>query len=250
MSIASELTLLGQDKTAIANAITAKGGSVNQGDGFHTFAADIATIPSGGDPNLYINQFFKDTLTSITEDMMSGVTEVRDSMFERNTALISITIPDGVLSVGNYAFRWCSGITSMYLPDSIGRSSFYALGESMLSRCTSLSSVRLPTVYGLRLPYGCFSCESIAKANQLESITIPANFGSIGSVAFYNCANLKSVTVLRTTPPTLDNINSFQGTHADLRIYVPYSADHSILNAYQTASNWSNYSTIIQELPQ
>ena len=185
--------------------------------------------------------------------MMSGVTKVRDNMFEKNTALTSITIPDCVVSIGNYAFRWCSGITSMYLPDSIGGSDsagLYSLGESILSRCTSLFSVRLPTVYNLRLPYGCFSCESVAKTNQLESITIPANFSSIGSAVFYNCANLKSVTVLRTTPPTLDNINSFQGTHADLTIHVPYSADHSILNAYQTASNWSNYSAIIQELPQ
>ena len=35
-------------KTAIANAITAKGGTVSSGDGLEDFASDIATIPSGG----------------------------------------------------------------------------------------------------------------------------------------------------------------------------------------------------------
>ena len=35
-------------KTAIANAITAKGGTIASGDGLEDFANDIATIPSGG----------------------------------------------------------------------------------------------------------------------------------------------------------------------------------------------------------
>ena len=35
-------------KTAIANAITAKGGTVSSGDGLEDFASDIGTIPSGG----------------------------------------------------------------------------------------------------------------------------------------------------------------------------------------------------------
>ena len=45
MSIASQITALGTDKTDIANAITAKGGTLSQNYGFDTFAADIANIP-------------------------------------------------------------------------------------------------------------------------------------------------------------------------------------------------------------
>ena len=43
-TIAENLTRLQNAKTAIGNAITAKGGTVNQGDGLEEFAADIATI--------------------------------------------------------------------------------------------------------------------------------------------------------------------------------------------------------------
>ena len=50
MSVADQIQALQNDKTAIANAITAKGGTVNSGDGFDDFAADIATIPSGSTP--------------------------------------------------------------------------------------------------------------------------------------------------------------------------------------------------------
>lgn len=48
MSIATNLQRLVTAKSDIADAITTKGGTVNQGDGFEEFAEDIASIPSGG----------------------------------------------------------------------------------------------------------------------------------------------------------------------------------------------------------
>ena len=45
MSISDKLTRLSAAHDAIAAAITQKGGTVNTGDGFEDFAADIATIP-------------------------------------------------------------------------------------------------------------------------------------------------------------------------------------------------------------
>ena len=47
-TIAENLQRLIDAKTAIGNAITAKGGTVGAGDGLEEFASDIATIPSGG----------------------------------------------------------------------------------------------------------------------------------------------------------------------------------------------------------
>lgn len=53
MSIATNLQRLVDAKSDIADAITAKGGTVNQGDGFEEFPADIASIPSGENPLKY-----------------------------------------------------------------------------------------------------------------------------------------------------------------------------------------------------
>lgn len=47
MSIAASLAALAQAKTDIAGAITAQGGTVGEGDGFASFAEDIATIHVG-----------------------------------------------------------------------------------------------------------------------------------------------------------------------------------------------------------
>ena len=46
-TIAQNLQRLVTAKDAISSAITAKGGTVNSGDGLEEFPADIATIPSG-----------------------------------------------------------------------------------------------------------------------------------------------------------------------------------------------------------
>jgi hypothetical protein len=51
-----------------------------------------------------------------------------------------------------------------------------------------------------------------------------------------------------TTPPTLGT-GVFNNIVDDCVIYVPYSEDHSILNAYKTAANWSTYASKIQEEP-
>ena len=47
-TIADNLQRLVDAKNDIADAIVAKGGTVNEGDGLEEFSADIATIPSGG----------------------------------------------------------------------------------------------------------------------------------------------------------------------------------------------------------
>ena len=48
MTIADEIQALSNDRTAIQNAILAKGGTVTSADGFDDFASAIAAIPSGG----------------------------------------------------------------------------------------------------------------------------------------------------------------------------------------------------------
>ena len=83
----------------------------------------------------------------------------------------------------------------------------------------------------------------------VSSITFPASLSVIGAKAFDNARNLFEFHFQSTTPPTLENTNAF-GNMTDAggkKIYVPYSADHSVLNAYKTASNWSTYSSYIFE---
>lgn len=72
---------------------------------------------------------------------------------------------------------------------------------------------------------------------------------SIGNNAFNGCSALKKLIINSETPPTLGTY-AFTGATESLAIYVPYSADHSILAAYQSATNWSTWASYIHEEPQ
>ena len=94
-----------------------------------------------------------------------------------------MTFPDGLTGIGAYAFRGCTGLTSVTFPDGlteIGYCAFYG--------CTGLTSVTFPDglpEIGSSAFYGCTG---------LTSVTFPDGLTEIGSSAFYGCTGLTSVT--------------------------------------------------------
>jgi len=102
--------------------------------------------------------------------------------------LTSITIPESVKSIGNYAFAQCSSLTSISIPNSIT-----TLNGGVFDGCSSLTSISIPnsitTIAG-----GVFNgCSS------LTSITIPNSVKNIKSDAygdpFGGCTSLTSITI-------------------------------------------------------
>lgn len=81
----------------------------------------------------------------------------------------------------------------------------------------------------------------------LYKVTIPAGITDIAAQAFYGCTRIAEIHVKATTPPTVANVNAFTSMADRCRIYVPYSADHSILAAYKNAYGWGNRASYIFE---
>ncbi len=93
-----------------------------------------------------------------------------------------VTVPDGVTSIGEWAFSNCSGLKSVTLPErltSIGGRAFYM--------CSSLISVILPKRLMSIGNYAFSWCEN------LTSITLPKGLTSIGDEAFEYCKNLTGI---------------------------------------------------------
>jgi len=107
--------------------------------------------------------------------------------------IVDLAIPDGVTSIGAYAFNGCSGLTSVTIPDSvtnIGYAAFRNLDCSGLTNVTMGSSV---ASIGSSAFEGCSS---------LTSVMIPDSVTSIGDYAFTDCSGLTSVTI----PDSVTNI--------------------------------------------
>ena len=108
-----------------------------------------------------------------------SVTSIGYSAFRGCSSLTSVTIPNSVTSIGGSAFYDCSSLTSVTIGNSVT-----SIGGSAFYHCSSLTSVTIPnsvTSIGSSAFDGCSS---------LTSITIPNSVTSIGSSAFYGCSFL------------------------------------------------------------
>jgi hypothetical protein len=79
----------------------------------------------------------------------------------------------------------------------------------------------------------------------LTSLTIPNKVTSIGEYAFYRCSGLISVHAHATTPPALVSDSFLNVPLSSATLYVPVGSKA----AYQKASIWSTFGTIIEEYP-
>ncbi len=129
--------------------------------------------------SLYINgELAKDIV------IPDGVISICNYAFSSCTSLASITIPDSVISIGGYAFYGCTSLASITIPDSVT-----SIGGYAFSGCTSLASITIPDSV-ISIGSGALrNCKS------LTSIEIPDSVTSIGEDAFYNCTSLISVTI-------------------------------------------------------
>lgn len=82
---------------------------------------------------------------------------------------LTVTISEGVTSIGSNAFSGCNGLTSITIPNTVT-----SIGDDAFYNCSGLSS-----------------------------ITIPNSVTSIGADSFYGCKGLKDITALSSEPPTI-----------------------------------------------
>ena len=87
------------------------------------------------------------------------------------------------------------------------------------------------------------------QGSMVKRVVVPASVTTIQTEAFMNNYFLE-LHMLSTTVPTLGNTRAFLNIGPNAVIYVPYSEDHSVLNAYKTATNWATYASYMQEEPQ
>ena len=112
------------------------------------------------------------------------VTGIGDEAFAYCYGLTSITIPEGVKSIGNEAFAYSNKLTSITIPDSVTSIGMYAF-----YRCSGLTSITIPKnlkSFGGHAFSGCYG---------LTSITISEGVPYIGGYAFSGCSGLTSITI-------------------------------------------------------
>ena len=113
-----------------------------------------------------------------------SVTSIGDNAFSYCRGLTSVTIPNSVTSIGSRAFFDCSGLTSVTIGNSVT-----SIGGYAFYNCSSLTSITIPNSVTSIGDWAFRNCSG------LTSVTIPNSVTSIGDYAFYYCSGLTSVTI-------------------------------------------------------
>ncbi len=113
-----------------------------------------------------------------------SVTTIGEYAFSYCSSLTSITIPNSVTTIKEYAFSNCSSLTSVTIPNSVT-----TIGDNAFNGCSSLTSVTIPNSVTTIGGWAFSICSS------LTSVTIPNSVTTIGDNAFIGCSSLTSVTI-------------------------------------------------------
>ena len=97
------------------------------------------------------------------------------------------------------------------------------------------------------IPYGVKTLNNTCRYfSKLEEVEIADTVNYIGGSACFNSPVLQKYYLAPNTPPTLANTGTMI-INTDTVVIVPWSADHSILNAYKAPNNWSTLADNIFE---
>ena len=179
------------------------------------------------------------------------MTSIGKSAFDYS-GLTSITIPNSVTSIGEFAFSNCTSLTSITVEKGNSkydsRDNCNAIIETntnkLIAGCKNTTISNSVTSIGNYAFYGCSGLTSITIPNSvtsigesafkscssLTSITIPNSVTSIGERAFSYCSGLTSITFNGSTPPEFGEY-VFKYVKNSIPVYVPANSIEAYKNA-------------------
>ena len=225
------------------------------------FVTTISYTNSGSTPTYYTQNIYVNNVL-LTSYTFPEVTTIRNYTFYGAKSIQSITLPATVTTIGTGSFAKLNNTTFNTTSSSIKTISESGiqdckkfiedlvltqtvLGEAAVqgSGITSISLPNVVTIGSSNNAGGFNSC------TRLKTIDIGPNCTTIYGRTFNTLSALEKLIVRATTPPSYTHgTYPWYNVSSTMKIYVPYSSDHSILDSYKNTAQWSVQASKIYEL--
>ena len=140
----------------------------------------------------------------------SPVRVIGTAAFASQGALLSVTVPRGVVEIKPFAFYGCAKLARVSLPHGLSR-----IGASAFQNCESLARIIVPEDVET-LEYASFS-----GCRRLLTVRLPASLRTIESLAFAGCQSLKGIVVPAGSQTLADAV--FSGCESMTEVILPAS---------------------------
>ena len=135
-----------------------------------------------------------------------------------------------VTSIGGSAFYYCSGLTSVTIPNSVT-----SIGSSAFYDCSGLTSVSIPNSVTSIGSYAFSACSG------LTSVTIGSGVKTIESYSFANCPELLDVYCHAEKVPSTSTSAFNSSNYSNATLHVPAGS----IESYKSTEPWSGFGNIV-----
>ena len=152
-----------------------------------------------------------------------GTLTIGDYAFACCNSLTTVTLPEGLASIGDSAFSFCESLTAVTLPDSLT-----SIGKNPFSSCSSLAKIDISPDHPVFAQIDGVLYEKESKTliccparKEGDSFAVPDGILAIGDRAFYGCETLTTITL----PKGLTSIgdSAFSGCTSLTSVTLPNS---------------------------
>ena len=171
------------------------------------------------------------------------VTGIASNAFADNTKITSVTLPSTLTTLGANPFSGCTALT--YFEVAEDNSSYSSLDGVLYNKSKTFllkyppnkadASFSIPASVTTVTGYSFGSCQ------HLSSVTFPQSVNNIGSGLFYDCRDLKDITVFWNTPTEVKtNDDSFSVEKNTITLHIPIDTK----NAYLASDAWKDFNIV------
>ena len=201
--------------------------------------------------------FSKSGVRAVT--IPNSVKEMGENMFKDCSSLLEIILPDTLITISDLMFSSCTSLRQVIMPHYVE-----AIGSYAFENCALLESIELPSALTGIGSYAFSGCSGLAEINLILN-----DRARVQSSAFYNCNNLKqltidvpfsygevfldsnvfsgtgleSITIKCQKVPTITQ-NTFEGVSRAIPIAVPCG----LLSQYEEDVCWGEFTNIQEDM--